>query len=693
MSLLFTESWMAYPRWTGGASGTGAGQDVPARQAYCNNISVFGLTQTYYNITQPGLTIPAVMADPLNPDRNVVWCNAATAANDPAGFAYLKLNIDQDGSKAVVCGFSVYFTAATYVLAPTTKAIQVWLGVGATAPTFYLSREGRVYDGAGVAQSTKKCFPDTQGYVEFRYYKNELRVWLDDVLVLQKTLAFATDTIEWRMYWVQAGSMTAQYAIGNLYVLVEDDVMPNVRLGPTTRVIGRRPNADVQAQWIRSAGASNAAVAGQDTNALPTNVLQTDTVGSTDFYSPATDAATAAASLVHAVTTRAWVGNIDPIVHTFDAGVRVGTDVDYGDNSASGSLIRYTTPSSTKVFNCVFHRLTAKTVIVGGTGPCLYVLKYAGAASLGWSTVLDAASSPWIVAIVENSVGRLFALTTDGVVYTCAPGVDESVPGNWSTRTSPGAGPWSDLLIGASDHLVVIRVSGTSMRSTDDAQTAWTAGSGPAAQTARTGIFANGLYIVAGSTGATATAYTSTDGLAWTTRAITASFPSATGNMTGIAYGNGLYVAIGPIENTAGNLAFYTSPDLITWTRVTVLAKSWNTFNATALNRVAYSQGRFVVVGNSTWALWSSDGVNWERFNIYDFTSQTLNYVAPTPDGYMIVGSNGYYRRFGKNGEKTPIEALSNRVLFRAAVLNPQTDVAWAGAEAAAAEFGMKLTT
>jgi hypothetical protein len=693
MSVLFTESFIAYPRWTGGVAN--AASDLTARTNYMANNSVFGLRHYTQSGTSPGV-IPAVVADPLVTDRNVVYPNAHSGVSG-AGACAIEMPLNLDGSHAFVMGFSVYITAAVMANSPTFTAIEVNIGVNSATKVLVITREGKFLDAALAAQSSKKLAADTQGYVEIRYFRNEWRVYFDDVLVLQKTGVVVLDFVEIRMLYNLAGNMVNVFYIGNWYALIEDSISPNVRLGPTTRVIGRRPASDVQAQWIRSSGASNAAVAAQDPNTNPTSLLQTDTVGSADFYTPVADATTQGASLIHAVVTRALVGNVDPVGHAFDCGVRVGTDVDYGNNFASSGFQSQSQPwAANKQVWTILGRTNGRT-IVGGMGPMMYVLKHGGAGPLGWATAVfeGASGTVYFAAIVENSVGRLFALQSDGVLYTCAPGADETVAANWTLKTSPGGATWRDMIVGPSDYLVAVRTTtGFAFRSIDDGAN-WVAGNQPTTRTNCGICYANGQYVMVMNNATAANTYTSSDGLNWTARVLLAStWPSGNGNLMAVAFGNGVYVAVGAVTSTTGDLAIYTSPDAITWTKTTTQLKFYSSITAVGMFRVIFTDGRFIVTGDSSLSIWSTDGIAWERFTIPGISgSVQINALNVVPDGYALGVNNGLFRRYTPNNEKMLVEALSNKVLVRSVALNPQTDIAWTGPEAAAAEFGMKLTT
>ena len=80
MSLLFTESFIAYPRWTGGV-GNSAGE-ITVRNNYMLNNSVFGVR--HFQSTGSASVIPAITADPLVTDRNVVYPNASSGVSGSA---------------------------------------------------------------------------------------------------------------------------------------------------------------------------------------------------------------------------------------------------------------------------------------------------------------------------------------------------------------------------------------------------------------------------------------------------------------------------------------------------------------------------------------------------------------------------------------------------------------------------------
>ncbi|MGJ4746269.1 hypothetical protein ACQV5M_07920 [Leptospira sp. SA-E8] len=66
--------------------------------------------------------------------------------------------------------------------------------------------------------------------------------------------------------------------------------------------------------------------------------------------------------------------------------------------------------------------------------------------------------------------------------------------------------------------------------------------------------------------------WTSDDGVAWTASAGSSVFPDCAGSLYSITYGNGLYVVVGTLSGgfttRTNNCGLWTSPDTVTWTRI-----------------------------------------------------------------------------------------------------------------------------
>jgi hypothetical protein len=114
------------------------------------------------------------------------------------------------------------------------------------------------------------------------------------------------------------------------------------------------------------------------------------------------------------------------------------------------------------------------------------------------------------------------------------------------------------------------------------------------------------------------------DGFAWPVRT-----SETTQNLNGVAYGNGVFVAVG----AAGIIQ--NSPDGINWTKATPLPSN----QQVALNGVAYGNGLFVAAGNYGGIFTSPDGKTWTlRTSL--LSAQTLYGVAYGNGVFVAVGSN-----------------------------------------------------
>lgn len=108
--------------------------------------------------------------------------------------------------------------------------------------------------------------------------------------------------------------------------------------------------------------------------------------------------------------------------------------------------------------------------------------------------------------------------------------------------------------------------------------------------------------------------------------------PSGNANCTGIAYGNGLYVAV----LSAGYI--YQSADGINWSKVVDAGIPAGTFNS-----ISFGAGYFVVVGNAGLIISSSNGLNWSLRT--SSTTQNLTNVQFLQGAFYVTGMNTTLRR------------------------------------------------
>jgi hypothetical protein len=139
--------------------------------------------------------------------------------------------------------------------------------------------------------------------------------------------------------------------------------------------------------------------------------------------------------------------------------------------------------------------------------------------------------------------------------------------------------------------------------------------------------YGNGLFVAVGAKG---TILTSPDGVSWTKRT------SGGNTLVRVVHGNGLFVAVG----AKGTIL--TSPDGVNWT-----ARASGTDKS--LFSVAYGNGLFVAVGIDGTILTSRDGVNWTRrtlggdgFNGFlDVTYGNGTFVAVGAHGVILTSPDG----------------------------------------------------
>lgn len=127
--------------------------------------------------------------------------------------------------------------------------------------------------------------------------------------------------------------------------------------------------------------------------------------------------------------------------------------------------------------------------------------------------------------------------------------------------------------------------------------------------------YGNGKYVVAGDYGFVTT---STDGVNWTTPVLAVTPKSVSYDVTGLVYGNGIFVAV-------CRIGVLTSRDGITWTK-TVISKTGCSWYS-----CMYANGKFVIGGvNSSgvngFAATSTDGINWTLANKNPANCQGLAY-------------------------------------------------------------------
>lgn len=326
MSLINTESFMQFLRYNGD---DGAGANA-VRIALKNALIAAG-----YSIYIPaaGTQGWVVRADPIYPDRNALVASSPSQYNEQS---VIRVPLANTGA-TVIGGFSLFVPSTFVPTVPTPEYNMLSVvtnaraaGISpitspnlATGEIFRISWDLSVRYGAEAPQSSKRIKPGRMAFIEYRITPTEFRVWVDDTLVLQKTIVASVETIalgfvSWNPY---AGSssmfgLDGRWAISNWYNLIEDAQTPNVRLGPTTRVIGTLPGTDIDVHFKRPEGyASNAAVAALPIDPESNIVLTATAAGTQDIYTGTAGGDVGSSDLVHAISVKLLAKNVDSVDH------------------------------------------------------------------------------------------------------------------------------------------------------------------------------------------------------------------------------------------------------------------------------------------------------------------------------------------------------------------------------------------
>jgi hypothetical protein len=216
-------------------------------------------------------------------------------------------------------------------------------------------------------------------------------------------------------------------------------------------------------------------------------------------------------------------------------------------------------------------------------------------------------------------------LTTDGTAESWGT---VTTPVVWTQRQNGLTETFNSLATNGTTIYVAAGSNGILYSSTNSGVT-WTSRTSQFGTSQITNVaYGNGVFVAVGSAGKIST---STDGITWTAR--TANM--ATNEIAAVAYANGLFVAVGDGAN-AGTGGITTSSDGTTWTK----RNTPGTTNSARLFSVNYGNGYWVAVGqaNNTTGYYSTDGATWTALPAsLTGTRYYVNYI----DSKWIVMSNG----------------------------------------------------
>jgi hypothetical protein len=201
--------------------------------------------------------------------------------------------------------------------------------------------------------------------------------------------------------------------------------------------------------------------------------------------------------------------------------------------------------------------------------------------------------------------------TTSNVILSSPDGI------TWTQRTLPATAGWHRVFFGNGMFLAV-GGSGTGAKSSDGIT--WTTVTTIPTFASRWLYmsFGSGLFILSYLiTNSFTRFYTSSDGATWTPTA------DMSGQITAVAYGNGLYVGLDTISAQS-----YTSTDGLTWTAHAISASA-------AWSDIAFGNGLFIAVADGV-AATSSDGINWTQATLT--ISLGISQIEFLGGLFMIVG-------------------------------------------------------
>lgn len=641
-------------------------------------------------------------ADPIVPDRVALVHSAATGAAASTGSVSAhvrkKLGVSQ---KNIIGGFSL-FVPAEYVASPIGAVVPVLTVTAspsslttwnASEEIFRVSSDLSIRYGTAAPLSSKQVVPGRINFFEYRLTDTEIRVWLDDTLVLQAVVQVIRDAVAINMFNGGAvngssgvSGVPGRWAIGNWYNLLEDEIYPNVRLGPSTRIIGSRPTADVVAEFVRPAGApSNASVARQDIVANPTQSLQASAPGVQDVYT-GTDTATSTASMVHAVAVRVMAASLDATPHTLRPIIRTaaGTDALATRGLTFGALTPLVTNENIMAMDT---RPTDQRVFAVGTNNSIWMTPANGDGT-SWTKLSLAASTATCTHIRFRADGTGIVMRNDGLMYVFAPGSD--VP---TLVTPPNLLPTLGLTVTAAGTFITLHVIGAST------------------YTRRMTNPVVGPYTLISPFGAIAGAFI---GIASAKDGRIVVVTNATGTAMNVAnsVNDGLsftlsnrQAALAPVAFASDGTTFFASGYYPTYDSKSTDGVTWTTWvpapNASAGANVFAS----VMKGDETGSgggMVAAGGniIRWVKENSTPY--QTANPVAGTfygaalmSDGTWIFGgAAGILARFRPEPQDVKLPGFSGFLpTFNVAVINPDTGAMFTPAEAAATQFGMRATS
>lgn len=714
MALSWTESFIAFKRYDA----------VPS--AAESDACRADLAAAGYR-TQAGSTTNfrmGVVSDPVNPARAGFRFNrpVTIGGNLVGGVLARMLPISTDD---IFIGFSLFIPASYAPNTTSAQGIFRCMVLPETAPGADITNTDHfvsLHEAFGinsslqvvahnVAQSEMKPQQGAINYFEIRIRGNAVSVWMNDALVIQKTLREQPQVVAWMASnYATTTPYPDDWIVSNIYILTADDVAPNTRLGPTTRVIGRKPNADVAVDFTRPSGApSNASVAAQDVSATPAQSLQTTDVGAKDTYSILSDGDTAGATLVHAVVTKAIAANFEADPHTLRAFVASAGDE---GSEAGAKTMRAALPAGVFGTNQItaIGRHPTKGLVAVTTGLGMY---HSGDNGATWTVIAAGSGTTHYYDIHFDPItGNGLAVRSDGQIAYCH---DSSPITSW---TAIASGVTVPLVACWGNNGTFMAVSTTSAatntrRITYPVDTTPTVASAGAPTTANNDVtWGNGYWMI--KTLATAAVHRSPDGATWTTFTPTGLPNTTTGKL--VAHVGGDNWVIGGDANTGAVTSFsawVSSDNGATWSAGNpITGTNLGVFALTVIDGMIYMPGYASLV-TGTGGLATADegptifvskdnGINFTVLPFFEYERSGINkasyaFTAAWDNGLGDVVSGGYNGRMRSMLAASPDKQLpvlgGYTMAYGIASVDPATGLPWVPADAAIANLGMVVSS
>lgn len=354
MSLKWTESWMSHAIGSYSATGTltsSPGTDIsPSVWVSAYN----AMDWKFYNRGNGGSAnfgVISLIADPVEASKQRMYLRSyrtnssywntlamVSAFTAPTAFFFgflLRLKAVTSGGFVILNGWGGGTGAAdTYGATQGTFLGFIKSGTADTDTWSIVSYS----TGSAVTSSSMVLSSDVDHFIEVKADRtaNTLRVWVDDLLVLDSTMTatfsaklatgivFQTGTVSGT-----AGTSTGigAYLSDMYFIDATDTVAPYTRLGKTTRVRGEKPTSDYSVQMSLPDGYTNHYDVVDDqisSTAAPSVYLSAETAGTKDLFGTSSDA-TGYASAVHGVVIKSVSGNYGETSHTIGGVMSDGT--------------------------------------------------------------------------------------------------------------------------------------------------------------------------------------------------------------------------------------------------------------------------------------------------------------------------------------------------------------------------------